>query len=233
MTTNVLIDARTDAKLAMFQKPARSLRPASKRASTSATNNVNLHSAPQRQWRTMLPGSSTLSLPIEGRGCLAVSIPHPTITRSNINSALANGEKMIFGKFFKKEGEPASVSTAFPPCHPRQEVRSFARHGYQRTNPWLSRHRQMQNRNSWVGPSPSGQQSEQLSTSPPSSVPITSHLQPAVLRIRPSCSSPKYPPQGRPHSLHVSCSGMDQGVLGDLIGVHKPVGRALTIVDPP
>jgi hypothetical protein len=69
--------------------------------------------------------------------------------------------------------------------------------------------------NSWFGPWSSSQQAEL-----PSSVPITSHSPSAVLGIHSSCSSPKYPPRGRPHSCTRVVHKMDQkhGLLGNVIG---------------
>ncbi|KAI0282971.1 hypothetical protein BC826DRAFT_1061839, partial [Russula brevipes] len=143
VTTNVVIDARRPHRCQTGKVPE--TRPRDFGSGPSGTAPMACHT----------PGSSALCL---FGGCGRLSIPHPTITRSNINSTL-------FGKFFKKEGEPAIVSTAFGSLViPDRKSRSSARHGYQRTNPWQSRQPQTKAKAKFMGQpvtvSPSGQQSD-------------------------------------------------------------------------
>ncbi|KAH9001749.1 hypothetical protein EDB92DRAFT_1932167 [Lactarius akahatsu] len=60
-----------------------------------------------------------------------------------------------------------------------------------------------------------------------SSIPASLHLQPAVLGIHPSCSSPSYPPHGRPHSytwiVRKWIKGSNESLLSNVIGNMNPL----------
>ncbi|KAI9457775.1 hypothetical protein BJY52DRAFT_1150076 [Lactarius psammicola] len=246
--TNVIVDAGTDAKVAKFQKrglevlglavlepvevfgshPA-SLSlfpPSSNRTSIDEHHDLILHAAhrPGGPDGVHTPASSALSLSSGG-----ASPPASTIMRTDKNSTPTNGPKKMFGKFFKrKDNQPPSPSPS-PASSPT--TNSLFRSARPLTGQSLAVPSQRNpKRNSWlgsIGPPPSGPYHAEPSPSPVPSVPATSYLQPAVLGIHPSCSSPSYPPHGRPHSytwiVRKWIKGSNESLLSNVIGNMNPL----------
>ncbi|KAH9977008.1 hypothetical protein BJV74DRAFT_888542 [Russula compacta] len=240
--TNLIVDAGTDAKVAKFQRRgleilglaviepvevfgsntpyATQILPSSNRTSIDEHHDLTHHLSP---WRggtdgIQTPSSSAHSLSSAGMDTSSPSAP--TITRADINSTPTGGPKKLFGKFFKKkDSQPSSPSASLALSSPTGGPLHRPR---QLTAQSLAPPQGTAKRNSWLGPTASGQRSE-MSTSPTSSIPAaTSHLQPAVLGIQPSSSSPTYPPHGRPHSytwvVRRWIKGSHESLLGNVIG---------------
>jgi hypothetical protein len=239
--TNIIVDAGTDAKVAKFQKRGLEILglailepveifgannsfvpqipPSSNR--TSIDDHQDSPLSPQFTPRpggadgVRTPTSSAHSLSSGGMDNPSPS--PPAITRPDNDSTPTTGTKKIFGKFFKKkDSQPPSPS----PTSPKGNF--ILRPSRLSTGQSLAIPPQANSkRNSWLGPTNPGQPSE-LSTSPPSSVPTASQLRPATLGIHPSCSSPKHPPQGRPHSytwvVRKWIKGSNGGLLDNVIG---------------
>ncbi|KAI0262714.1 hypothetical protein BC834DRAFT_1027892 [Gloeopeniophorella convolvens] len=244
--TNVIVDAGTDAKVAKFMKRGLEilglavLEPVEVFGSNSSLTNqvppasnrtsIDEHHDPG-QLATPRPGdpdgvhtpaSSAFSLSSGGTDPAPASAP--TFTR-NATATPTAGPKKIFGKFFKKKDGPSSPTpTTSPLTSPVSN--SFLRTprpkgGASLTIPVSGNSK----RNSWLGPpgppSATGHYLEPSSSST-TSMPTGSHLQPAVLGIHPLCSSPTFPPQGRPHSyswvVRKWIKGSNEGLLSNVIG---------------
>jgi hypothetical protein len=244
--TNVIVDAGTDAKVAKFQRrgleilglavlepvevfgPNNSLIPQIPPSNrTSIDDHQDLTLAPPFTPRpggadgVLTPASSAHSLSSAGMDNPSPS--PPSIKRPDLDSTPTSGTKKIFGKLFKrKDTQPPSPSPSSPIGNfiPRPSRLST---GQSLAVPSQGNAK----RNSWLGPTNPGPHSE-LSTSPPSSIPTASYLQPAILGIHPSCSSPKYPPQGRPHSytwvVRKWIKGSNGGLLGNVMGHMNQLG---------
>ena len=238
--TNVIVDAGTDAKVAKFQKRGLEILGLAvlEPVEVFSYNNSLVPQIPPSSNRTSIDDhqDSPLASPFTPRpggadgvytptssahslssGGMDNPSPSPPLTRPDLDSTPTSGTKKIFGKFFKKkDNQPSSPSPSSPIGNfiPRPSRLST---GQSLAIPSQGNAK----RNSWLGPTNSGQQSE-LSTSPPASIPTSSHLQPAILGIHPSCSSPKYPPQGRPHSytwvVRKWIKGSNGGLLGNVMG---------------
>ena len=146
------------------------------------------------------------------------SLPPPKGMRPGMDVTPTSGTKKIFGKFFKKKDNQSSSPSASAMSSPiGNHFNIRPSRGQSLAIPPQGNAK----RNSLLSQATSGQHSE-LSTSPPSSIPTSSHLQPPILGIHPSCSSPKYPPQGRPHSytwvVRKWIKGSDGGLLDNVIG---------------
>ncbi|KAH9057629.1 hypothetical protein EDB87DRAFT_1779313 [Lactarius vividus] len=234
--TNVIVDAGTDAKVAKFQKrglevlglavlepvevfgshPA-SLSlfpPSSNRTSIDEHHDLILHAAPRPGGPDGVhtPASSALSL--SSGGADPVSPPASTFTRTDKNSTPTNGPKKIFGKIFKKKDSQPSPPSPSPSSSPTNNIFRAARPstGHEtRYSDQSARH-----------PPARTLPSQSPSPSHLSSIPASSHLQPAVLGIHPSCSSPSYPPQGRPHSytwiVRKWIKGSNESLFSNVIG---------------
>lgn len=238
--TNVIVDAGTDAKVAKFQKRGLELLglavlepvevfgshtasatlfpPSSNRTSIDEHHDFVLHAAPRPGGPDGVhtPASSALSL--SSGGVDPVSLPAPTFTLTDNNTTPTNGPKKILGKFFKKKDNRPSSPSPSPLLSP--------------TNKSLFRPTRPSTGQSLTIPSPrrlgsiappSGPYpSEPSPTAPVSNVPTNSHLQPPVLGIHPLCSSPSYPPQGRPHSytwiVRKWIKGSNESLLSNAIG---------------
>ena len=241
--TNVIVDAGTDAKVAKFQKRgleilglaflepievfgsnpslATQVPPSSNRTSIDEHQDLSQHFTPRAAPPdgAHTPNSSAHSLSSGGMDNPSPSAP--TITRSDINSTPTSGPKKIFGKFFKKkDNQPSSPSPAAPsPSVPDSPLSrpSRASTGQSLAIPSQGNPK----RSSWLGPQPSKSHPE-LPTSPAFAIPTSSLLQPAVLGIHPLCSSPKHPPQGKPHSytwvVRKWIKGSNEGLLDNVIG---------------
>ena len=236
--TNVIVDAGTDAKVAKFQKrglellglavlepvevfgshtaSASLLPPSSNRTSIDEHHDFVLHAAPRPGGPDGVhtPGSSALSL--SSGGVDPVSPPAPTLTLPDNNSTPTNGPKKMFGKFFKKkDNRPSSPSPS--PISPTNNT--LFRTARPSTGQTLSVPSPRNTK--WLGAPQSGPSLAEPST-PTSSIPASSHLQPPVLGIHPSCSSPSYPPQGRPHSytwiVRKWIKGSNESLLSNAIG---------------
>ncbi|KAI9463924.1 hypothetical protein F5148DRAFT_1276456 [Russula earlei] len=240
--TNVIVDAGTDAKVAKFQKRGLEIlglailepvevfgsNPASAffflpPTSSNRTSFDEHHDLAQQYTPrpggadgAHTPASSAFSLSSGGADPASPSVP--TIMRPDINTTPTSAPKKIFGKFFKKKDSQPSPPSPLPSPsggshfrEPRQSV------GQSLVVPSQGNPK----RNSWLGVPTSGQHSEPP-LSPISTITTTSHLQPPVLGIHPSCSSPKHPPQGRPHSytwvVRKWIKGSNDGLLGNVIG---------------
>ncbi|KAH9057112.1 hypothetical protein EDB83DRAFT_2224955 [Lactarius deliciosus] len=252
--TNVIVDAGTDAKVAKFQKrglevlglavlepvevfgshPA-SLSlfpPSSNRTSIDEHHDLILHAAPRPGGPDGVhtPASSALSL--SSGGADPVSPPASTFSRTDKNSTPTNGPKKLFGKIFKKKDNQPPPPSPSPSSSPTNNIFRAARLS---TGQSLVVPSQINptKRNSWlgsIGPPPSGPYHPEPSPTPPShlsSIPASLHLQPAVLGIHPSCSSPSYPPHGRPHSytwiVRKWIKGSNESLLSNVIGNMNPL----------
>jgi len=240
--TNVIVDAGTDAKVAKFQKRGLEilglavLEPVEVFGSCNSAVPYIPHSN-----RTSIDDHQDPALPLQFyprfRGAEGVQTPTssahslssggmenpspspPNIMRPDMDATPTSGTKKIFGKFFKKKDNQSSSA---PPSALSSPIGNFVLRP-SRTSTGRSLAVPTQGdakRNSWQ--TTSGQHSE-LSTSPPSSIPIaSSYLQPPILGIHPLCSSHKYPPQGRPHSytwvVRKWIKGSNGGLLGNVIG---------------
>ena len=191
--TNTIVDAGTDAKVAKFLR--RSLEivgvailepfevfgsydispqipPSSKRTS------IDGHQDPAIAQLIFTPqpgGAEGVHTPASSVYSLLSSEDHPSLSppdsmRPVMDVIPTSGTKNIFGKLFKKKDNLSSFPSSSTIPSP---IGNF-----------IIR--------------PSREDSEQsVNVIPPK---ITTHLQPPILGIRPSCSSPEYPPQGSPHS---------------------------------
>lgn len=236
--TNVIVDAGTDAKVAKFQKRGLEvlglavLEPVEVFGSgysagpqiPPSSNRTSIDDHQDLALATPRPGGDGVHTPTSSAHSLSSgdnpSLSPPNIMRPDMDATPTSGTKKIFGKFFKKKDNSSSPSASAMPSPignfiirpPRSATgQSFA----------VSSQGNVK-RNSFLGPAASGQHSE-LSSSPPSSIPSSpSHLQPPILGIHPSCSSPKYPPQGRPHSytwiVRKWIKGSNAGLLDNVIG---------------
>jgi hypothetical protein len=219
--TNVIVDAGTDARVAKFQKRGLEILglavlepvevfgsgysvgpqipPSSNR--TSIDDHQDPALAPQFTPRP--GGAEGVHTPTSSAHSLSsgdnLSLSPSNILRPDMDATPTSGTKKIFGKFFKKkDNQPSSPS----PSGMSSPIGNFIiRPSRLATGQSLAIPSQGNvKRNSLLSQATSGQHSE-LSASPPSSIPTSpSHSQPPILGIHPSCSSPKYPPQGRPHS---------------------------------
>jgi hypothetical protein len=117
---------------------------------------------------------------------------------SDNNSTPTNGPKKMLGKLFKKKDNRPSSPSPSPIISHKQSLFRTARPSTgqslsvpsPRNTKWLGSHHL-----------PARTHAEPSPTPTVSSITTTnSHLQPPVLGIHPLCSSPSYPPQGRPHS---------------------------------
>jgi len=248
--TNVIVDAGTDAKVAKFQKrgleilglavlepvevfgsgngAVPQIPPSSNRTSIDDHQDPTL--APQFTLRpggadgVHTPNSSAHSLSSAGMDNPSPSPPN--VMRPDMDATPTSGSKKIFGKFFKKKDNqssspsPSAMSSPIGNFFPRPSRLST---GQSLAVPSQGNDK----RNSLLGPTISGQHLER-STSPPSSIPTSSLLQPPILGIHPLCSSPKYPPQGRPHSytwvVRKWIKGSNGGLLGNVIGHMNQLG---------
>ena len=252
--TNVIVDAGTDAKVAKFQKRgleivglaalepievfgsntafAAKIPSSSNRTSIDDHHDVIHHVTPRPGTAdgAHTPASSALSL--ASGSADAISPTTPTISRHDTTLTPTSGPKKIFGKFFKKkDGQPSSPSPTSPLSLPTSG--SFFRGPRQLTGqslvvpPQSSSKRNPTRLGSLGQPSP-GQHPEPLN--PPCSIPTSSHLQPAVLGIHPSCNSPVHPPRGRPHSyawvVRRWIKGSNDGLLGNVIGHMNSLGTS-------
>ena len=171
------------------------------------------------------PASSALSLSSEGVG--HASPPASTITRTDNNSTPTSGPKKMFGKFFKKKDNQPSPPSPSPVLSPTSK--SF----FRAARPPLGQSLAVPSprnpkRNSLlgaIGPPPSGPYHAEPSLPSPVSGISTSphlHLQPAVMGIQPLCSSPSYPPHGKPHSytwiVRKWIKGSNESLLSNAIG---------------
>ncbi|KAI0248946.1 hypothetical protein BJV78DRAFT_1347961 [Lactifluus subvellereus] len=250
--TNLIVDAGTDAKVAKFQKRgleivglatlepievfgsntafAAKFPPSSNRTSIDDHHDP-IHNATPRPGTAdgvHTPASSSLSL-VSG-SAHATSPITPTIARTDVNLTPTSGPKKIFGKFFKKkDGQPSSPSSSSPLSLTTSN--SIFRGPRLLTGQSLVVSPQSSpKRNSTfgsIGPPIPGQHPEP-STNRPSSIQTSSHLQPAVLGIHPSCTSPIYPPRGRPHSytwiVRRWIKGSNDGLLGNVMGHMNSLG---------
>jgi len=239
--TNVVVDAGTDAKVAKFQKRGLEILglavlepvevfgsghglpqipPSSNR--TSIDDHQDPALAPQFALRP--GGAESVYTPTSSAHSLS-SGDNPSLSPSNfmrpdMDATPTSGTKKIFGKFFKKkDNQPSSPSPSAmsspignfiirPPRSATGQSLAIPSQGNTKRNSLLS---------------------QELSTSPPSSIPTTSsYLQPPILGIHPSCSSPKYPPQGRPHSytwvVRKWIKGSNGGLLDNVIGHMNQLG---------
>lgn len=240
--TNVIVDAGTDAKVAKFQKRGLDILglavlepvevfgsgcsvgpqipPSSNR--TSIDDHQDPAIAPQ-----FIPrpgGAEGVHTPTSSAHSLSsgdnLSLSPPNLIRPDMDATPTSGTKKIFGKFFKKKDNQSSSPSPSVMSSPMGNF--IVRPSRSATTQSLAIPSQGNvKRNSLLSQATSGQHSE-LSTSPQSSIPITSHLQPPILGIHPSCSSPKYPPQGRPHSytwvVRKWIKGSNGGLLDNVIG---------------
>ncbi|KAI0000818.1 hypothetical protein BJV74DRAFT_882653 [Russula compacta] len=165
--TNIIVDAGMDAKVAKFQRRsleilglaligpvevfgsntpyATHILPSSNRTSIDDHHDLTHHFTP---WRGGTDG-------------VANSFPSaPTITRADINSTPTGELKKLFGKFFKKkDSQPSSPSASLPLSSPMGGP--LLRHSRQSTAQSLAILSQgTAKRNSWLGPTASGQRSE-------------------------------------------------------------------------
>ncbi|KAF8270081.1 hypothetical protein EI94DRAFT_1723825 [Lactarius quietus] len=246
--TNVIVDAGTDAKVAKFQKrglellglavlepvevfgshPASTslLPPSSNRTSIDEHHDFVLHAAPRPGGPDGVHTPSSSALSLSSGGVDPVSPPAPTFTITDNNSTPTNGPKKILGKFFKKKDNRPSSPSPSPLLSPTNN--SFFRTARPSTgqslavpsprNPkWLGS----------IGTPTSGPYLAEPSPAPASAIPMSSHLQPAVLGIYPLCSSPSYPPQGRPHSytwiVRKWIKGSNDSLLSNAIGHMNPL----------
>ena len=242
--TNVIVDAGTDAKVAKFQKRGLELLglavlepvevfgshtasatlyppPSSNRTSIDEHHDFVLHAAPRPGGPDGVhtPASSALSL--SSGGVDPVSPPAPTFTLTDNNATPTNGPKKILGKFFKKKDNRSSPPSPSPLLSPTNKSL------FRPTRPSTGQSLTIPSpRNAkWPGsiPPPSGPYpAEPSPTAQVSNVPTNSHLQPPVLGIHPLCSSPSYPPQGRPHSytwiVRKWIKGSNESLLSNAIG---------------
>ena len=237
--TNVIVDAGTDARVAKFQKRGLEilglaiLEPVEVFGSgynagpqippSSNRTSIDDHQDPALalQFTPRPGGAEGVYTPNSSAHSLSSgdnpSLSPPNSMRPDMDVTPTSGTKKMFGKFFKKkDNQPSSPSPPSP-------IGNFiTRPSRSATGQSLAIPSQGKaKRNSLLSQATSGQHSE-LSTSPPSSIPTSSHLQPPILGIHPSCSSPKYPPQGRPHSytwiVRKWIKGSNGGLLGNVIG---------------
>ena len=248
--TNVIVDAGTDAKVAKFQKRGLEilglavlepveifgshtastslLPPSSNRTSLDEHHDFVLHAAPRPGVHT--PASSAHSL--SSGMAVPASPPASPFTRTDNNSTPTNGPKKIFGKIFKKKDNQPAPPTPSPILSPTNK--SLFRPARPSTGQSLAVPPPSNpKRNSWqtgssaphsgpyhAEPSPS-------LPSPASGIPTSLHLQPAVLGIHPLCSSPSYPPHGRPHSytwiVRKWIKGSNESLLSSAIGHMNPL----------
>jgi hypothetical protein len=237
--TNVIVDAGTDAKVAKFQKRGLELLglavlepvevfgshtasgsllpPSSNRTSIDEHHDFVLHAAPRPGGPDGVhtPASSALSL--SSAGVDPVSPPAPTFKLPDNNSTPTNGPKKMLGKFFKKkDNRPSSPSPS--PISPTNNT--LFRTARPSTGQTLSVPSPRSTK--WLGTPQSGPSHAEPSPTPTSGIPASSHLQPPVLGIHPSCSSPSYPPQGRPHSytwiVRKWIKGSNESLLSNAIG---------------
>jgi hypothetical protein len=228
--TNLIVDAGTDAKVAKFQKRGleivglATLEPIEVFGSNAALAtqiplpsnrpSIDDHHDPIRSSDGVhTPASSSLSL--TSGSVDATSPTVPLVVRADNNLTPTSGSKKILGRFFKKrDTQPLSPPTSSPLSSPSN---SFFRTPRPSGQTFMIPQRNPK-RDSRPGP---GQHSEQ-SMSPPSSIHTSPHLQPAVLGIHPSCSSPIHPPNGRPHSytwvVRKWIKGSNDGLFGNVIG---------------
>jgi hypothetical protein len=243
--TNVIVDAGTDAKVAKFQKRGLELLglavlepvevfgsqpasaylfpPSSNRTSIDEHHNdfvLNAAPRPGGADGVHTPASSALSL--SSGGVDPVSPPAPTLMLSDNNTTPTNGPKKILGKLFKKKDNRSSSPSPSPLLSPTNNSL------FRTTRPSTGQSLAIPSpRNAkWLGSvaPPSGPYpAEPSPTAAVSSVTTTnSHLQPPVLGIHPLCSSPSYPPQGRPHSytwiVRKWIKGSNESLLSNVIG---------------
>jgi hypothetical protein len=252
--TNVIVDAGTDAKVAKFQKRGLEVLglavlepvevfgshtastslfpPSSNRTSLDEHHDLILHAAPRPGGPDGVhtPASSALSL--SSGGTDPASPLASKITRTDNNSTPTNGPKKMFGmsKIFKKKDNQPSPPSPSPILSPTTKS-SFFRAARPPTGQSLVVPNPKRNpRLGSIGPPPSGPYHAEPSLASPVSsihVPTTSHLQPAVLGIQPLCSSPSYPPQGRPHSytwiVRKWIKGSNESLLSNAIGHMNPL----------
>lgn len=250
--TNVIVDAGTDAKVAKFQKrglevlglavlepvevfgshtaSASLLPPSSNRTSIDEHHDLILHAAPRPGGPDGVhtPASSALSL--SSGGADPAPPPASTVTRTDNNQTPTNGPKKLFGKMFKKKDNEPSSPLPSPTLSPTNHT-LFRAARLPKAQSLAVPSQRNPKRNSWlgsIGQPPPGPYPTEPSPSPVSNIPTSTHLQPAVLGIHPSFSSPSYPPQGRPHSytwiVRKWIKGSNESLLSNAIGHITPLG---------
>ena len=247
--TNVIVDAGTDAKVAKFQKRGLELLglavlepvevfgshtasttlhpPSSNRTSIDEHHDFVSHagSRPGGPDGVNTPESSALSLSSGGVDPVPPPAPAPKFTLADNNTTPTNGPKKILGKFFKKKDSRATSPSPSPISPTSNSLFRTARPPTSQSLAVPSPRSPM-----WrgsIGTPPSGPNHAEPSPTS-SSIPTSMHLQPAVLGIHPLCSSPSYPPQGRPHSytwiVRKWIKGSNESLLSNAIGHISPLG---------
>jgi hypothetical protein len=240
--TNVIVDAGTDAKVAKFQKRGLEI------LGLAVLEPVEIFGSGYGAGPHILPSSNRTSIddhqdpalsplftPRPG-GAEGVHTPtssahslssgdnpslFPPNGRPDMDVTPTSGTKKIFGKFFKKKDNQSSSPS--PSAMPSPTGNFIIRPSRTATGQSLVIPPPGNiKRNSLLSQATSGQHSELSASPPPSSIPASSYLQPPILGIHPSCSSPKYPPQGRPHSytwvVRKWIKGSNGGLLDNVIG---------------
>ncbi|KAH9966336.1 hypothetical protein BGW80DRAFT_1230320 [Lactifluus volemus] len=235
--TNIIVDAGTDAKVAKFQKRGLEIvglatlepievfgsNPAIATQFPSPSNRPSIddhhdpiHSIPRPGTSDGVHTPASSSLSLTSGSVDATSPTAPVVVRTDNNLTPTTGSKKILGRFFKKrDTQSSSPPSSSPLSSPLSN--SFFRAPRPTGQSFMIPQRSSK-RDSKPGP---GQHSES-SMSPPSSIHTNPHLQPAVLGVHPSCSSPILPPKGRPHSytwvVRKWIKGSNDGLLGNVIG---------------